>query len=576
MKRPAWRLVAVFALYTLFTIIFNYPLLVKISRATYGYVGDNYGYLWQLWWWSQTPRTLIDGALTPLLGAPVGGPVNYYLYEPLLIGVGRLLTLFVNYFSAFNLLLLVTFPLTGLTTYILVKSLTHSDLSGLVAGYMFAFCPYHFWQSYAHFSLAQTQWLPLYLLALIRVTSGRGRQITSFLFLLLAFFLLFFTSFIYGYFALVLTGLWLLVDLGYRFLRREKYWSWKFLISMVIFFSLAGLVSFFYFSQFTRLETELGVTHEGRDLDHALALSARPWDYLLPAYDHPFFGRYISDLRDSFWRLTRDWRMASPFKPESILFLGFTPLFLALVGVLGRKREGANGNQLVSRLVWVAFGFFLLSLPPYLPLGGVRLYFPSFLLFKVFPTYRVMARLGVLVMLMVSVLAGFGLKPLLSRFSYRVRYLLLPLICSLIVWEFLNVPPFHWTDFSQIPSYYSWLREQPGDFIVADYPIEAFDFAEAQLWQTFHGKPILNGSSEWATARLWRDVADLKDPAAVAKLKELGVHYVIYHVDDYLYGGEHPVDGHRSKRFSTPPDSPEKSGLKLLKSESGSVILEVL
>ncbi len=268
--------------------------------------------------------------------------------------------------------------------------------------------------------------------------------------------------------------------------------------------------------------------------------------------------------------------MASPFKPESILYLGLLPSGLALVGVLANWRNSRE-KRTVCLLAMTALAFFLFSLPPFIPLGGVRIYSPSSILFKIFPTYRVLARFGVMVMLTVAVLAGFGLKYLLGRIGSSGKRGLVVLVAFLLLcFEFLNVPPFHWTDYSQIPDYYVWVKEQKGDFIVADYPIKAFDFAESQIWQTFHGKRLLNGSPEWATAKLGETLSDLEDPEVVTKLKELGVQYVICHTHDYLYGGKHLVDGHRANRFSLPPDSPEKSGLKLVKSGSGAVVLEVL
>lgn len=70
--------VLVFVIYLLLTILLNLPLWRRLSSATYGYTGDSYGFLWQLWWGKETDRQLINGKLTPLLGAPFGGPIDYY------------------------------------------------------------------------------------------------------------------------------------------------------------------------------------------------------------------------------------------------------------------------------------------------------------------------------------------------------------------------------------------------------------------------------------------------------------------------------------------------------------------
>ncbi len=578
MKSAVWA----FLFYSLITVAVNFPLFPKISSATYGYVGDNYGYLWQLWWWRETPRTLELGNLTPLLGAPMGGPVNYYFYEPLLIYLGRALTLVVNYFAAFNILLLVTFPLAGLTTYLLVKYLTGGRSAALISGLIYAFLPYHFWHSYAHFSLAQVQWLPLFLLALIifwrreSLASSSREKVKAWGFLLEAFCLVFFSCFFYGYFALLLAASWLGLDLGWRLWKKQGFWSRDFLLLAGLFFLVGGGLCFFFWHQMRVGDAAAGITRVGRDIDHALALSARPWDYFLPAYDHPIFGKYVVEARHRFWLITRDWRMASAFKPESILYLGIIPTFLAMAGGFFGWGDKAR-RKILGLLALMAIAFFSFSLPPYLPWRSWRLYFPSAFLFKLFPKVRVLARFGVMVGLMVAILAGFGISFLVVRIKKPIfRFLLIGSIFLAIGFDYLNVPPFrHYTDYSQVPCYYQWLKSQPGDFILADYPL-SFDFAESQVWQTLHSKRIFNSASEWPQAKLWPEIADLGTPQAVLKLKNLGVKYVVYHIDDYLYGGTHPVDGERSRRFGVPPGPKERPGLKTVLSCDGAEVLEVL
>lgn len=584
MKRRYLLYPLVFLLYSLITAIVNYPLLTRLSSATYGYVGDNYGYIWQLWWWRETPRTLINNNLTPLLGAPQGGTVNYYFYEPLLILAGRFLTIFINYFAAFNVLIILTFPLAGLTTFLLVRRLASNNLGAFVSGLIFAFCPYHFWHSYAHFSLAQTQWLPVFLLALIlfsqlaEMPSFSRRHLLYWLFLLGAYELVLCTCFIYGVMALILVVVWLGGDLLWRVWKRNKICSKQFALLLLAFFLVAGLSGYLNLLRFKWLESAAGggVSHSGRDIDHALALSARPWDYFVPAHDHPIFGKYVDKIRHIFWSITEDWRMASPFKPEDILYLGFVPFFLAIYSAWASRK-----NLTLQKIIWIlvitAIAFIFLSFPPFLPWRSWRMYFPSAVLFKIFPSFRVFARLGLIVCLMVAILAGLGVSFICERLkSSFKKSLFFVLVIGGISFEFLNVPPFnHYTDYSQLPCYYRWLQSIPGDFIVADYPL-GFDFAESQIWQTFHKKRLFNSSSEWPQAKLFPEIEDLEKQTAVSLLKKLGVRYVVYHVEDYLYQGNHLVDSYRWKRFGPPPDPKSSPGLRQVLSCDGSVVLEVL
>lgn len=67
---------------------------------------------------------------------------------------------------AYNLLVLASFPLAAVTAYLLARYLLASHLAAMVAGFAYAFLPFHVMQAGGHPHIAQTQWLPLYLLAL--------------------------------------------------------------------------------------------------------------------------------------------------------------------------------------------------------------------------------------------------------------------------------------------------------------------------------------------------------------------------------------------------------------------------
>src|SRR6185436_11773214 len=70
--------------------------------------------------------------------------------------------------AAYNWLVLLTFPLSAVAAYLLARDLALSPASAAFAAIVFAFSPFHLAHAAYHPQIAQTQWMPLYFLALWR------------------------------------------------------------------------------------------------------------------------------------------------------------------------------------------------------------------------------------------------------------------------------------------------------------------------------------------------------------------------------------------------------------------------
>src|SRR5581483_5098797 len=101
-----------------------------------------------------------------------GVPVGSAYRQPVTDDLGRLLARVLGPVVALNLLLLGSFPLSAITAYLLARHATQSHAGALVASLLFAFSPFHIAQAAYHPHIAQTQWLPLYFLALWRCLEG--------------------------------------------------------------------------------------------------------------------------------------------------------------------------------------------------------------------------------------------------------------------------------------------------------------------------------------------------------------------------------------------------------------------
>src|SRR4051812_21789037 len=70
--------------------------------------------------------------------------------------------------AAYNGVVLLTFPLSAATAYLLARYVGLGAPGALMAGIAYAFSPFHLAQAAYHPQVAQTQWLPLYFLTLWR------------------------------------------------------------------------------------------------------------------------------------------------------------------------------------------------------------------------------------------------------------------------------------------------------------------------------------------------------------------------------------------------------------------------
>ena len=177
-------------------------------------------------------------------------------------------------------------------------------------------------------------------------------------------------------------------------------------------------------------------------------------------------------------------------------------------------------------------------------------------------------RLTILTLLALAVLAGFGLERMLAGRRARIRPLLSITVLTLLIAELAAVPlpaePYE----IRTPGIDRWLAGQPAaplvELPVAD-PRDAIRAAQLHSLYMLHGMAhwmkMVNGYSGLTPHRhdgLFRKLANFPDEASLDALEEIGVRYVILHVDLYP-PGEWDRVGSKIESF------PER--LKLLRTE---------
>ena len=536
--------IGLFVCYLLLVLVFTWPLVLNLNNSIYGVRGDHFVQLWESWWRSEALFAGESLTFTPLVYAPSGFDFSSSPTQPLPTILNLGLTLLTNEVLALNILLILSFPLAGLMTYFLVKRLTKNKLAAAFSGLIYSFSMYHFSHAWEHSTLISIYWMPLYVLGLVNF--DQKKSVKSAVLAALAFAFVLLDNFYYGYMMAIFSGFFFLFQIRHWLNRRSL--KLLLLFSVLCFLFTAPVVL-----PMLRSSSSMLAPHR-RSLHDLNWFAARPWHYLLPSTYHPLWGGVSKSILEWLENQSPEYLMKPYARIEHNLYLGWTALVLSGFAVLrstrrvdqtSSKPNGLRRHSAAIRLfLLLAVVMATFSAPPMATLAGLKIYFPSHYLYNFFPMFRAYARFGVLVLLCVAVLAGFGLDHVLSvaaRF-YRARLWrhkmpqLLTLLFSGIVLLEVLLPSFN-VDLTP-PKAYLWLKDQPGDFIVAEFPPRTDH--SGLLYQRFHGKRLFNPTVEnpqnilhapedqvSPQALLYRDLRERPE-----KFVGLGVKYVIFHEGD--------------------------------------------
>lgn len=161
----------VFLLFALITIFFFGPALPHLTQSLIGPPEDNLNDFWNSWY----AAVAADHAHffeTNLVRYPDGTPLFFhdFAYPVLFVLVLLAQALGTTHGSLVflqNLMILISFPLSGTAAFYLVRHFTHHTAASIVGGFVFAFNPSHFAHALHHLGIAQIEFFPLFALAWI-------------------------------------------------------------------------------------------------------------------------------------------------------------------------------------------------------------------------------------------------------------------------------------------------------------------------------------------------------------------------------------------------------------------------
>jgi len=428
---------------------------------------------------------------------------------------------------AYNLSLLLSFPLAGLGMYLLVSRWTRRPGAAFLAGLAFAFAPYRL-AAISHLQLLTIQWLPFSLLSLdrlLRLAQRPGRPaegaparrrwfegvpqfvIFTTLQILASWYLAVFGLLVLGIYALG----WLLAHA-----RRGRPWP-----EALARLTLAGLLVSALTLPFALPYLDvLPQLRASRPLTWAVSFAAHPTDLLAAA---PFL-RFSGPLSSR-------WSGRSGFTAENTLFLGTATLLLALVGlVLGRPRwrPAALGTIFAASLIMTFAG-------PYRALIQIV---PLLAVVRVPPRWIIPATFAL------AALVGYGLAAIRPALWSRIAVVIVSLV--VVTESFAALLPLAFVgSVAHLPQVYHDLALAPESppWAVVELPLHVAPAAEYPEAKRMYASSLgwwrlVNGYSGFTPERqvhLGQELSGFPDERALAALRAWGregVRYLVVHPDE--------------------------------------------
>lgn len=512
----------ILALYSALAVALTYPLVLFFSDHVAGteiWALDEYSFVWSQWW---IKHALFDLDTNPLWTRLVFYPLGLNLASFTMLWAHAVLGLPVQLafglIPATNATVLGSFVLGAFGMYLLASYLLrnagferpHRQFAAFAAGVVFAFTSSRMvYAALGHYNILATQWIPLYVLFLIKTVASHSEahpadisHRASFKYPLLG-----------GLFA----ALTLYADAGhgpllvlFTLLYLAFKWRSAFRLgALARLFVIAAVTVLLFLPLLLPLMSEiLESGYQMPGWGHAENLHVDLFGFFATTGLHPLTRNWTQELD-----LVR--QQISRFKDVNTFFVGYATALAALAGAIVFRK---------TLRVWIAsvLVFAALSMGPLLSingkstfdLDGLSVTFPMpFLLIHYIPFLkenRVPNRYSILVVLALAVLIGYAIAWLLGKTQGRSGQRLLGrlggmalagVVLAALVVEHLALP-LPLSD-ARVPEVYRQIAQEDGDYAILSLPLgwrnsfttQGAEDTRTQYYQAGHGKYLLSGNT---------------------------------------------------------------------------------
>jgi len=531
---------AVLGLFVALTFLMTYPLILNPVTKVRS-MGDTLLNSWIIAWDVHKISNLdLKGFFNANIFYPYKRTLAYseHLFPQALLAL-PVLVVSHNPLFAYNVVFLFAFVSSGFGMYLLARYLTRSTIAAVTAGIIYAYSPFMVAHE-VHLQILTAGGIPLAFLFLHKFFE-RERLRDASLFGL--FYLL--QGLANGYYFLYLTffsGIFIL----YFAISRKKYRDGRFLAKLALVAVIVAALASPFLYPYIQIRKEMGFLRKK-------VSSAKITSFLATN------------------RLNRIYGAASNrfLIAEGELFPGFIPFGLAVLGLvfcLGKKKSADNDSGIETqergkdflrkgkalsgagerRSPRIYLAIWILAFSFVFGLKG-----PYYVLYKLIPGFdglRAGARWNIFIMFSLAIFAALGMCGIMRRLKGFKKKTVTAGIPFLILLEYLSIPmPVYKLPVKKdIPEVYRWLAEKKGeDFALVELPFPEENKSIAVIecprmyYSTYHWKRLVNGYSGYFAPfymRLKKEWSQTTPALNIARLKEIGVRYILFHSDLYHPG----------------------------------------
>jgi hypothetical protein len=460
-----------------------------------------------------------------ITGAPFGWDETNALNIQWLIPYypAYLVTKLVGTLTAFNLVLLSGYVLSGAAMYLLVRYVGCSRLVAGWAALVYIVFPWHLMRV-PHPSLVHLEFLPLLLVALI--AAARRPTWLRFGWIAAATLACWLTSGYFGAMAVITTTAF---ALGIVLTRAFRHRRLRFFL-LATSSTLAATLTVGVFARAADVGRAAGLDRRVQDV-HSWGLHLD--ELLVPAARNFAFGRWTEPFLHT--------RQHGSYPVETTNYVGILTILLAVTWLVlaWRRRRSLDARTVVvtAGLALVVLAAFLFALPSPVSVGGHALWTPSRLLWQVVPAFRTPARWSAVIMTALVPLAALGLQEAAAKASRYGRRRSVPVVGAAVVVAAAAVsfaelafdPTTSRLSTKPEPAEYAALAHTPPG-IVAEYPlVPQFQYF---FWQSVHHRKLLNTSAFGSPADdAQHALVNPSTPGTAEQLALLGVTSIVTHGD---------------------------------------------
>jgi hypothetical protein len=489
--------------------VFTYPYIIQFNNAGRLDTNDGRWSIWVVSWVAHAlttdPRQLFNANIffphTNALAFSEGNIVAGAIGAPVW-AVTK------NPYATHNFVFLFAFAQSFVATYYLIRHLAGDRRAAIIAGIMYAFCPFAFVRQ-AHIQLLMIGFLPWVMLAwhrfLDRTTIPRAIELGVVMCL---------TGLACAYYGIFAGGMITFASIWFAIARRR----WKdraYLTGVAVAAAVCiGLVAPF-FIPYVQMQESTGFQ---RSLSGQYSANVGAW-LISSAWAHRWWAQYL-------------------WNPSEALFPGILAIVLGVWGATVVLRSSDDGSTGVLRTMPRDVAIFYAGLAVFtfwLTFGPqAYLYTVLYYTIPVFSFLRAPSRAGIVVTLCLVVLAAPALIALMRRRAANTAFAIL----LVLVVADLYRAPLRMRQAPPLPAVYATLASLPRAPVI-ELPywatsIEYHRHAEYMLASTAHWQPLVNGYSDHIPQD-FRDqaptLARFPSRESFAILEPLRARYAVFHLD---------------------------------------------